>query len=233
MPVQPTAHYAMGGIPTNVDGQVTTGKLTYDGLYAVGECACVSVHGANRLGTNSLVDLVVFGRRAGQHIADYVKNADAPKLPEGAEQAAVKKIERLRDGKKGPHVGPIYTDLQESMMAKVGVYRNEKPMAEAVNDVQALREKYQDVRTEDTSKAYNSDILGILELENLLDLSLITAASAVNRKESRGAHSREDYPDRDDPNWLKHTLASLDGNDVKIDYKDVDTSIWEPKPRKY
>ncbi|MFW6211674.1 MAG: succinate dehydrogenase flavoprotein subunit [Spirochaetota bacterium] len=233
MPVQPTAHYAMGGIPTNVDGQVTTGKVAYDGLYAVGECACVSVHGANRLGTNSLVDLVVFGRRAGMHIADYVKNADMPKLPDGAEQAAVQKIERLRDGKKGPHVGPIYTELQESMMAKVGVYRNEKPMAEAVNDVQALREKYRDVRTEDTSKAYNSDILGILELENLLDLSLITAASAVNRKESRGAHSREDFPDRDDPNWLKHTLASLDGNDVKIDYKEVDTSIWEPKPRKY
>ena len=233
MPVQPTAHYAMGGIPTNVDGQVTTGSVTYDGLYAVGECACVSVHGANRLGTNSLVDLVVFGRRAGMHIADYVKNADMPQIPNGAEQAAVQKIERLRDGKKGPHVGPIYTDLQESMMAKVGVYRNEKPMAEAVNDVQALREKYQDVRSEDTSKAYNSDILGILELENLLDLSLITAASAVNRKESRGAHSREDYPERDDPNWLKHTLASLDGNDVKIDYKDVDTSIWEPKPRTY
>ena len=233
MPVQPTAHYAMGGIPTNVNGQVTTGKTTYEGLYAVGECACVSVHGANRLGTNSLVDLVVFGRRAGMHIADYVKNADTAKVPSGAEDAAVAKIDRLRDGSKGPHVGPFYTEMQETMMAKVGVYRNEKPMAEAVDEVQKLRDKYHDVRTEDTAKAFNSDILGILELENLLDLSLITAASALNRQESRGAHSREDYPDRDDPNWLKHTLATLDGDKVTIDYKEVDTSIWEPKPRKY
>ncbi|MFW5684766.1 MAG: succinate dehydrogenase flavoprotein subunit [Spirochaetota bacterium] len=233
MPVQPTAHYAMGGIPTNVDGQVTTGTVTYEGLYAAGECACVSVHGANRLGTNSLVDLVVFGRRAGQHVAEYVRNASMPSIPSGAEERAVKKLERLHDGSKGPHVGPIYSEMQESMMAKVGVYRNEKPMAEAVDEVQKLRETYQEVRTEDTNRAFNSDILGILELENLLDLSLITAASALNRKESRGAHSREDFPDRDDPNWLKHTLATLDGDTVRIDYKDVDTSIWEPKPRTY
>ncbi|HKJ86582.1 MAG TPA: succinate dehydrogenase flavoprotein subunit [Spirochaetia bacterium] len=233
MPVQPTAHYAMGGIPTNVDGQVTTGAVTYEGLYAAGECACVSVHGANRLGTNSLVDLVVFGRRAGQHVAEYVKNASMPSIPAGAEEAAVKKIERLRDGSKGPHVGPFYTQMQETMMAKVGVYRNEKPMAEAVDEMQKLRDQYRDVRTEDTNKAFNSDILGILELENLLDLSLITAASALNRQESRGAHSREDYPERDDPNWLKHTLTSIDGDTVSIDYKDVDTSIWVPKPRKY
>ena len=118
-------------------------------------------------------------------------------------------------------------------MAKVGVYRSEQPMAEAVDEVQALRERYQEVRTEDTAKAFNSDILGILELENLLDLSLITAASALNRQESRGAHSREDYPERDDPVWLKHTLASIDGDSVAIDYKGVDVSIWEPKPRVY
>ena len=118
-------------------------------------------------------------------------------------------------------------------MAKVGVYRNEKPMSEAVDAIRKLRDQYHEVRTEDTNQAFNSDILGILELENLLDLSLITAASALNRQESRGAHSREDYPDRDDPNWLKHTLTRLDGDTVSIDYKEVDTSIWEPKPRKY
>lgn len=118
-------------------------------------------------------------------------------------------------------------------MAKVGVYRNSRPMSEAVDEIRRLREEYQDVRTEDASKGFNSDILGILELENLLDLSLVTAASALNRTESRGAHSREDYPERDDPNWLKHTMATLDGADVKIGYKDVDVSIWKPKPRTY
>ncbi len=233
MPVQPTAHYAMGGIPTNVDGQVTTGDVTYEGLYAAGECACVSVHGANRLGTNSLVDLVVFGRRAGRHVAEYVQNASMPSIPSGAEERGVKKVERLRDGKKGPHVGPFYERMQETMMAKVGVYRNSGPMSEAVDEIRRLREEYQNVRTEDSSKGFNSDILGILELENLLDLSLVTAASALNRTESRGAHSREDYPERNDPNWLKHTMATLDGADVKIGYKDVDVSIWKPKPRTY
>jgi succinate dehydrogenase / fumarate reductase flavoprotein subunit len=233
MPVQPTAHYAMGGIPTDVHGRVTTGTVTYEGLYAAGEAACVSVHGANRLGTNSLVDLVVFGRRAGMHVAEYVKGTDMPTIPDGAEERAVRKLERLRDGSKGPHVGPFYTGMQDSMMKNVGVYRNEGPMLQAVEDVQRLRHQFQEVRVEDSSRAFNSDILGIFELENLLDLALVTAASAVNRRESRGGHSREDYPDRDDPGWLKHTLASLDGDEVKIGYKDVDVSIWEPKPRKY
>jgi succinate dehydrogenase / fumarate reductase, flavoprotein subunit len=233
MPVQPTAHYAMGGIPTDVDGLVTTGTVTYEGLYAAGECACVSVHGANRLGTNSLVDLVVFGRRAGRHLARYVKEVAMPTIPDGAEERGVKHIERLRDGKKGPHIGPIYTRMQESMMAKVGVYRTEQPMREAVDEMRTLREEYREVRTEDTTGTFNSDILGILELENLIDLSLITAASALNRTESRGAHSREDYPERDDANWLKHSLTTLQDSKVAIDYKAVDTSIWEPKPRTY
>ncbi len=233
MPVQPTAHYAMGGIPSDIDGVVNTGKVTYEGLYAVGECACVSVHGANRLGTNSLVDLVVFGRRAGMHIADYVKNASMPPVPDGAGEAAIRKIERLHDGRKGPKVGPLYTRMQETMMANVGVYRNAGMMAEAVELVQALRGEFRQVRAEDSNRAFNSDVLGILELENLLDLSLVTAASALNRTESRGAHSREDHPERDDVNWLKHTLASLEGDDVKIGYRDVDVSIWKPKPRTY
>ena len=232
MPVQPTAHYAMGGIPTNINGQVETADTTYEGLYAVGECACVSVHGANRLGTNSLVDLVVFGRRAGRHIAEFVKGADLPPAPKNAGEAMRERITRLKN-EEGAHPGPVYDKMQDVMMEKIGVYRNAGDMQGAVTELQSLREEFEGVRIQDKNGSFNQEVLSILELQNLLDLSLVTASSALNRTESRGAHSREDYPDRDDKQWLKHTLASLDGNDVKISYKKVDTSIWEPKPRKY
>ena len=235
IPVLPTAHYAMGGIPTNVHGQVIgDGQGTViNGLYAAGECACVSVHGANRLGTNSLLDLVVFGRRAGQHIGDYVKHADMPEADPEAAAEARSWIGKLMDGTSGPHGGHISDEMQTTMMEKVGIYRNEQEMQVAVEEIQALRTRYRSVRVQDSTKQFNTDLLEIIELGNLLDLSLITAASALNRQESRGAHSREDYQERDDDNWLKHTLASLDGDTVSIDYKPVDTSIWEPKPRSY
>ncbi|MCA1754269.1 MAG: succinate dehydrogenase flavoprotein subunit [Spirochaeta sp.] len=232
MPVQPTAHYAMGGIPTDIHGRVDTGGTVYEGLYAAGECACVSVHGANRLGTNSLVDLVVFGRRAGKHIAEYVQNVTHGAVDEGAAQAYAARVAKLKT-EKGKHPGPIYREMQSIMTAKVGVYRNESNMLEAVAAIRELREQFKDVRVQDTADNFNTEVLAILELENLLDLSLITAASAENRQESRGAHSRPDYPDRDDEVWLKHTLARLDGNTISIDYKSVDVSIWEPKPRVY
>ncbi len=235
IPVLPTAHYAMGGIPTDVHGRVIAdhkGNLI-EGLYAVGECACVSVHGANRLGTNSLLDLVVFGRRAGLHMAGYVKNAESPPVSADASGFALEWIRRLKDGKKGPHGGHILEELQITMMENVGIYRNERDMARAVEKIQGLRKRYLDVRVQDRSDSFNTDLLDLIELGNLLDLALITAASALNRRESRGAHSREDFPDRDDGQWLKHTLAFLDGNRVQIDYKPVDTSIWSPKPRKY
>ncbi len=235
IPVLPTAHYAMGGIPTDVYGRVVRdGQDTIvPGLYAAGECACVSVHGANRLGTNSLLDLVVFGRRAGQHIGDYVKQADAPQLDAEAAEPARAWMARLTEGTSEHHGGHITDEMQTVMMEKVGIYRNAGDMQAAVETLQQLRARYQAVRVQDTGKQFNTDLLELIELGNLLDLSLITAASAANRAESRGAHSREDYPERDDERWLKHTLAYLEGDAVRIDYKPVDTSIWEPKPRTY
>ena len=235
IPVLPTAHYAMGGIPTDTFGRVIKdGKETIvEGLYAAGECACVSVHGANRLGTNSLLDLVVFGRRAGRHIGDYVKEVDVPSVSEDVADMAGRWINQLTDGQTGPHGGHIMDEMQIAMMEKVGIYRSAKDMQAAVDQIQNLLERYQQVRAQDTGRAFNTDLLELIELRNLLDLSLLTAASALNRQESRGAHSREDFPDRDDDNWLKHSLAYLDGDTVRIEYKAVDTSIWEPKPRTY
>jgi succinate dehydrogenase / fumarate reductase flavoprotein subunit len=191
------------------------------------------VHGANRLGTNSLLDLVVFGRRAGIHIAEYLKNAPEPADGAEAAEAAQRWIETLTDGKKGPHGGYIREEMQEMMMSDVGIYRNGEAMQRAVETMKSLRQRYAEVRVQDTAKQFNTDLLELIELRNLLDLALITAVSAENRKESRGAHAREDYPDRDDEGWLKHTLAWLEGDEVRLDYKPVDTSVWEPKPRTY
>ena len=176
---------------------------------------------------------MVFGRRAGIHIADYVKNTDAPKVDETAAEASRQRMAELTDGRKGPHGESLRETMQMEMMEKVGVYRTDTQMAEAVQTIADLRNRYRKVRIQDTAKSFNTDLLDILELGNLLELSLITAESAKNRKESRGAHSREDFPDRDDKNWLKHTLAYLEGDSVRIDFKPVDTSKWEPKARTY
>ena len=235
IPVLPTAHYAMGGIPTDTIGRVVLDSqgTVVEGLYAAGECACVSVHGANRLGTNSLLDLVVFGRRAGQHIGDYVKQAQAPQLDASADEPAREWMSQLTQGRSEHHGGHIRDEMQTVMMEKVGIYRNEGDMRAAVTEMQQLKERYKEVRVQDTGRQFNTDLLELIELGNMLDLSLITAAAALNRTESRGAHSREDYPERDDENWLKHSLTYLEGNTVRIDYKPVDISIWEPKPRTY
>jgi succinate dehydrogenase flavoprotein subunit len=235
IPVQPTAHYAMGGIPTDLLGRVLCDGEggRYDGLYAVGECACVSVHGANRLGTNSLLDLVVFGRRAGKNIAEYVKGTDLPTIGKDPKEAAAGRIAELTDGKKGPQAGKIREEMQVEMMENVGIYRNETDMQKAVDKLQELRGQYREVRVQDRSGTFNTDLLEMIELGNLLDLSLITAESARNRRESRGAHAREDYPERNDEAWLRHTLCFLEGDEVRIAYKTVDTHKWEPKPRVY
>jgi len=235
IPVQPTAHYAMGGIPTDETGRVLgdeKGRVV-EGLYAAGECACVSVHGANRLGTNSLVDLVVFGRRAGQSIADYAARAGIPPVPPSVADRAVEMISRLRGAKPGPSPEGIRDRLQEVMMQKVGIYRNGREMEEAVREVANLRHEYREVGLRDAGTAFNTELVDILELGNLLDLAYITASCALNRRESRGAQAREDYPERDDPNWLRHSLARLRGDRVDIGSKPVDVSTWAPKPRKY
>ncbi len=235
IPVMPTAHYTMGGIPTDIDGRVIadgSGNI-YEGLYAAGECACVSVHGANRLGTNSLVDLVVFGRRAGIHMSNFVKGANTPVVGKDAGDEAQYFIEGLRKEPHGIHGGHIRQEMESVMMEKVGIYRTGPQMRSAIDTLKDLRERYGEVAVQDTEKGFNTDLLEVIELRNLLDLAYVTACSAHNREESRGAHFREDFPERDDEHWLKHTLAWLVNGSVKMDYKPVDISRWEPKPRAY
>ncbi|NOR15869.1 MAG: succinate dehydrogenase flavoprotein subunit, partial [Candidatus Aminicenantes bacterium] len=235
MPVHPTAHYAMGGIPTDLEGCVIADEkgTKIDGLYAAGECACVSVHGANRLGTNSLVDLIVFGRRAGIHMSRFVQGSDSPGVSQDTAASIEAQIKALKKRKTGPAPEMIRARMRKTMMANVGIYRSGKDMAEAVEEMKDLRQIYREVNCPDQSQAFNTAVLELLELGNLLDNAYITAVCALNREESRGAHAREDFPDRDDTNWLKHTLAWLEGEEIRFGYKPVDISRWEPKPRKY
>jgi len=235
IPVQPTAHYAMGGIPTDLDGRVLADAdgAVYEGLYAAGECACVSVHGANRLGTNSLVDLVVFGRRAGRHMAEFVRHADQGRVKANASQGVEEMLSRMRSGKGDGRAADIRASMRDTMMADVGIYRDGTGMTKALEQLLSLRQEAQELGLSDKSSAYNTELLETLELQNLLDLAVATAASAVQRKESRGAHAREDFPQRDDQAYLKHTLAWLDGQSVRFASRPVDLSIWEPKRRQY
>jgi succinate dehydrogenase / fumarate reductase flavoprotein subunit len=235
IPVQPTAHYAMGGIPTDINGRVLSDARggVYEGLYAAGECACVSVHVANRLGTNSLVDLIVFGKRSGIAMADFIKHADYGKVNESDAEPSRIQINGLSDGKAGIHGGKIRSEMQETMMENVGIFRNDDDMKKAVDKIAALKKEFGDVRVQDKSRKYNTDMQEILELSNLLDCAYVAAVSALNRTETRGAHSRDDFPERNDKEWLKHTMVSKIGNSQKIEYKNVDLSMFRPKPRTY
>jgi succinate dehydrogenase / fumarate reductase flavoprotein subunit len=215
MPIQPTAHYAMGGIPTNIEAEVVIDEnwTVLPGLYAAGEVACVSCHGANRLGTNSLVDLIVFGRRGGMRIADYVKNADYVPLPSNPSAEIEAELARIRNSSGKSRPGELRAIMQKTMMADVGVFRNETDMNSALNTIRDLRDRFQhDLTIDDRGQKFNTDLLEAWELGSMLDLAELTTISAINRTESRGGHSREDYPNRDDANWLVHTLVKRPGS---------------------
>ncbi|MBR7830952.1 succinate dehydrogenase flavoprotein subunit [Actinospica sp. MGRD01-02] len=240
VPVYPTAHYAMGGVPTNVQAEVLSdNKTVVPGLYAAGEVACVSVHGSNRLGTNSLLDINVFGRRAGLAAAEFVK--DAPLVPIAEESAAadvVALIEGLRSSQGTEKVSAIRTELQRTMDDNAGVYRNEQTLKQAYDDVKALQARYRNVSVQDKGKRFNTDLLEAVELGFLLDLAEVLVVGALNRKESRGGHAREDFQDRDDENYMKHTMAyreaGADGSyDIRLDWKPVVVTRYQPMVRKY
>lgn len=239
IPIQPTAHYAMGGIPTNVEGEVLADNTTVvPGLYAAGEVACVSVHGANRLGTNSLLDINVFGKRAGIAAAEYSAKADYVELPEDPASLVVAQVERLRSSTGTERVSVIRRELQETMDANVMVFRTEQTIKTAVEKIAELRERYLNVSIQDKGKRFNTDLLEAIELGNLLDLAEVMAVSALARKESRGGHYREDYPNRDDVNFMRHTMAYREVGDdgtetVRLDYKPVVQTRYQPMERKY
>ncbi len=244
VPVQPTAHYAMGGIPTDNDARVLAdADKVVPGLFAAGECACVSVHGANRLGTNSLVDLVVFGRRGGMEMAEYCTSADFVPLPDHPADEVVAELERIRNNDGDQRAARIRDELQQFMTEKVGVFRNGTEMQSALDQIVELKQRYQNVKIDDQGKVFNTDLLETFELGCLLDIAEATAASAHRRTESRGGHAREDYPEREDKKWLKHTLvyrpkgsgAAPTPADEKLRFKDrpVRLGRFEPKARVY
>lgn len=225
IPVVPTIHYQMGGIPTNIHGQVVVPKngnpnTIVNGLYAVGECSCVSVHGANRLGTNSLLDLVVFGRAAGNHIIEFnLKNKAHKPLPKDAADRTLARLARLESSTQGEYAQDVANDIRRTMQTHAGVFRTQASMDEGVRKIAELRERVKAIGLKDKSKVFNTARVEALEVENLIEAAQATMVSAAARKESRGAHAHNDYPNRDDANWMKHTLWFSETN--SLDYKPV------------
>ena len=236
VPIQPTAHYAMGGIPTTVHGQVITDASgsTVQGLFAAGECACVSVHGANRLGTNSLLDIIVFGRRAGIRMAEHAQITGFTDLPADPHAAVEAEITALLGRETGIRPAALREELQARMTNDCGVERTEESLSRAAEHITALQAGYLEVAIDDRSASYNQDLMEAVELGFLLDLAEVTVAAALTRTESRGGHYRKDYPDRDDEGWMKHSLATRrPGGGVDMSFKPVQVTRYPPTARKY
>ena len=236
IPVQPTTHYAMGGIPTDIEGRVLwdAKNKPVPGLYAAGEVACVSVHGANRLGTNSLVDIIVFGRRAGKDMVHYIQEAEFSRMT-GEPDAFIRgEIDRLQNGGGKEKVVDLRITMQKVMMVECGVYRTKESLIKARDTILELRQQYEKVGVADKGACFNTELVEAIELGFLLDSAWTIAESALLRPESRGAHSREDFPERDDENWLKHTFIHyVEEGKVKFDFKPVTITKFKPKPRVY
>ena len=242
VPVMPTAHYAMGGIPTNIKAEVLSDNDTVvKGLYAAGECACVSVHGSNRLGTNSLLDINVFGKRAGRYSVEYANSAKFVALPEDPAKEVREMIERARSADGTERLAALRKELQEEMDRNAQVFRTDKSLRSVAKTIHSLRERYKNIGIHDRGKRYNTDLLEAIELGFLLDIAEVVVASALNRHESRGGHMRDDYPERDDKNFLVHTMAYLTGDPksanvedhIAIDWKPVVITNYPPMERKY
>ncbi len=241
VPVFPTAHYAMGGIPTNIKAEVLSdNKTVVKGLYAAGECACVSVHGANRLGTNSLLDINVFGKRAGIYAVEYAKDADFVPLPTNAAAEVISMIDKVRRSKGTEKVAVLRKELQETMDLNAQVYRTEDSLNEALEKIAELRDRYSRISVQDKGQRFNTDLLEAIELGFLLDLAEVLAFTARERRESRGGHYREDFEERNDKKFMVHSMAYLTnkkpkkpGDNIKIDWKPVTITNYPPMERKY
>ena len=228
VPIMPGMHYQMGGVKANVNGE--TGV---PGLYAAGEVACVSVHGGNRLGANSLLDTLVFGRRSGVHASELSKNINHIDINDSAADGDRNNIQKLLENEKGESFGQIRLDMGTAMKEHFGVFREENSMAEGIDKIQSVKERAEKVYVADKTKTFNTNLLFTLELEFMIECAETIAASAINRKESRGAHTRTDLPDRDDANWMKHILVNKTDDAHDISYQDVVITEWEPQIRQY
>lgn len=228
VPIKPGAHYSMGGIKTDV-----LGTTNIECLYAAGECACVSVHGANRLGGNSLLEAIVFGRKAGQAASQNAKEIRLKEFPDNCLSDAAQEIAAIMNRISGEKAAPIRERLTSVMSAHVGIFRDKNRLNTALTEIMKLKERYRNIHVEDTGDVFNTELIAVLELGHMLTVAECIVVSAINRTESRGAHYRLDFPARDDRDWLKHTLACKDGESIKLSYKDADVKSYKPEERRY